>query len=134
MLGSDKQIGKWIPLATHYQLIGSYAQTELGHGKAARKTQRFHGTKGSGPASQGNLSSRCPCFTGAGVAAGEEATCVLEVDILSVPPQAGGALALVLPMWKNNKSEGESPRSHSRQSPWVEGIGQAACPSRWLSP
>ncbi|KAM6121146.1 peroxisomal acyl-coenzyme A oxidase 2 [Pterocles gutturalis] len=32
MLGSDKQIAKWIPLATQYQLIGSYAQTELGHG------------------------------------------------------------------------------------------------------
>ncbi|NXH13619.1 ACOX2 oxidase, partial [Bucco capensis] len=32
MLGSDKQVAKWIPLATQYQLIGSYAQTELGHG------------------------------------------------------------------------------------------------------
>ncbi|KFO91755.1 Peroxisomal acyl-coenzyme A oxidase 2, partial [Buceros rhinoceros silvestris] len=32
MLGSDKQVAKWIPLATRYQLIGSYAQTELGHG------------------------------------------------------------------------------------------------------
>ncbi|XP_029899458.1 peroxisomal acyl-coenzyme A oxidase 2 isoform X2 [Aquila chrysaetos chrysaetos] len=32
VLGSDKQIAKWIPLATQYQLIGSYAQTELGHG------------------------------------------------------------------------------------------------------
>ncbi|NXI59991.1 ACOX2 oxidase, partial [Chloroceryle aenea] len=32
MLGSDKQIAKWIPLASQYQIIGSYAQTELGHG------------------------------------------------------------------------------------------------------
>uniref|UniRef100_A0A8C7E9Y7 Acyl-coenzyme A oxidase n=1 Tax=Nothoprocta perdicaria TaxID=30464 RepID=A0A8C7E9Y7_NOTPE len=32
VLGSDKQIAKWIPLATDYQIIGSYAQTELGHG------------------------------------------------------------------------------------------------------
>ncbi|NXI39717.1 ACOX2 oxidase, partial [Galbula dea] len=32
MLGSDKQIAKWIPLATQYKIIGSYAQTELGHG------------------------------------------------------------------------------------------------------
>ncbi|KFQ46965.1 Peroxisomal acyl-coenzyme A oxidase 2, partial [Nestor notabilis] len=32
MLGSDKQVAKWIPLATQYQLIGCYAQTELGHG------------------------------------------------------------------------------------------------------
>ncbi|OXB78709.1 UNVERIFIED_CONTAM: hypothetical protein H355_002674 [Colinus virginianus] len=32
MLGSDKQVAKWIPLATEYQLIGSYGQTELGHG------------------------------------------------------------------------------------------------------
>ncbi|NWR79065.1 ACOX2 oxidase, partial [Centropus unirufus] len=32
VLGSEKQIAKWIPLATQYQIIGSYAQTELGHG------------------------------------------------------------------------------------------------------
>ncbi|NWX16319.1 ACOX2 oxidase, partial [Aegotheles bennettii] len=32
VLGSDKQIAKWIPLARQYRLIGSYAQTELGHG------------------------------------------------------------------------------------------------------
>ncbi|XP_065543503.1 peroxisomal acyl-coenzyme A oxidase 2 isoform X2 [Lathamus discolor] len=32
VLGSDKQVAKWIPLAMQYQLIGSYAQTELGHG------------------------------------------------------------------------------------------------------
>ncbi|NXC16136.1 ACOX2 oxidase, partial [Corythaeola cristata] len=32
VLGSDKQVAKWIPLATQYQLIGSYTQTELGHG------------------------------------------------------------------------------------------------------
>lgn len=39
VLGSDKQVAKWIPLATEYQLIGSYAQTELGHGKATEKSQ-----------------------------------------------------------------------------------------------
>ncbi|NWW88580.1 ACOX2 oxidase, partial [Rhynochetos jubatus] len=32
VLGSDEQVAKWIPLASQYQLIGSYAQTELGHG------------------------------------------------------------------------------------------------------
>uniref|UniRef100_A0A8B9SGT2 Acyl-coenzyme A oxidase n=1 Tax=Anas platyrhynchos TaxID=8839 RepID=A0A8B9SGT2_ANAPL len=32
VLGSDEQVAKWIPLATKHQLIGSYAQTELGHG------------------------------------------------------------------------------------------------------
>ncbi|NWI13616.1 ACOX2 oxidase, partial [Crypturellus soui] len=32
VLGSDEQIAKWMPLATSYQIIGSYAQTELGHG------------------------------------------------------------------------------------------------------
>ncbi|KAG0072522.1 palmitoyl-CoA oxidase [Linnemannia elongata] len=30
--GSDEQIEKWIPLAEKYQIIGCYAQTELGHG------------------------------------------------------------------------------------------------------
>ncbi|KAG0327354.1 acyl-coenzyme A oxidase [Dissophora globulifera] len=30
--GSDEQIEKWIPLAESYQIIGCYAQTELGHG------------------------------------------------------------------------------------------------------
>lgn len=39
VLGSDKQVAKWIPLATEYQIIGSYAQTELGHGKATEKSQ-----------------------------------------------------------------------------------------------
>ncbi|KFU89148.1 Peroxisomal acyl-coenzyme A oxidase 2, partial [Chaetura pelagica] len=32
VLGSEKQVTKWIPLASQYRLIGSYAQTELGHG------------------------------------------------------------------------------------------------------
>ncbi|KAF9180972.1 acyl-coenzyme A oxidase [Haplosporangium sp. Z 767] len=30
--GTDEQIEKWIPLAENYQIIGCYAQTELGHG------------------------------------------------------------------------------------------------------
>ncbi|OXB66220.1 hypothetical protein ASZ78_000645 [Callipepla squamata] len=42
MLGSDKQVAKWIPLATEYQLIGSYGQTELGHvGRSATHTVVF---------------------------------------------------------------------------------------------
>lgn len=44
VLGSDKQIAKWIPLATQHRLIGSYAQTELGHGKAAGKTAFLYDT------------------------------------------------------------------------------------------
>ncbi|XP_069499859.1 peroxisomal acyl-coenzyme A oxidase 2 [Ambystoma mexicanum] len=35
-LGTDEQIAKWIPLAQNYQIIGSYAQTELGHGTYLR--------------------------------------------------------------------------------------------------
>ncbi|XP_028907494.1 peroxisomal acyl-coenzyme A oxidase 2 isoform X1 [Ornithorhynchus anatinus] len=31
-LGSDEQIAKWIPPAQNFQIIGTYAQTELGHG------------------------------------------------------------------------------------------------------
>ncbi|GMF35993.1 unnamed protein product [Phytophthora fragariaefolia] len=30
--GTDEQRAKWLPLATNYQIIGAYAQTELGHG------------------------------------------------------------------------------------------------------
>ena len=30
---SDEQIKKWLPLAQSYKVIGTYAQTELGHGK-----------------------------------------------------------------------------------------------------
>lgn len=44
VLGSDRQIAKWIPLATQHKLIGSYAQTELGHGKAAGKTAFLYDT------------------------------------------------------------------------------------------
>ncbi|KAH0629511.1 hypothetical protein JD844_011615 [Phrynosoma platyrhinos] len=29
---SDTQREKWLPLATRFQIIGTYAQTELGHG------------------------------------------------------------------------------------------------------
>ncbi|XP_059800208.1 peroxisomal acyl-coenzyme A oxidase 2-like isoform X1 [Hypanus sabinus] len=35
-LGTDAQIAKWIPLAKNYQIIGTYAQTELGHGTNLR--------------------------------------------------------------------------------------------------
>lgn len=31
-LGTDKQVKKWLPLAESHQIIGTYAQTELGHG------------------------------------------------------------------------------------------------------
>jgi len=30
--GTEEQIDFWIPLAERYQVIGCYAQTELGHG------------------------------------------------------------------------------------------------------
>lgn len=30
--GTDDQINKWLPLARKMQIIGCYAQTELGHG------------------------------------------------------------------------------------------------------
>ncbi|XP_029456841.1 peroxisomal acyl-coenzyme A oxidase 2 isoform X2 [Rhinatrema bivittatum] len=35
-LGTDAQIAKWIPLAQNYNIIGTYAQTELGHGTYLR--------------------------------------------------------------------------------------------------
>ncbi|GCC21904.1 hypothetical protein chiPu_0000286 [Chiloscyllium punctatum] len=35
-LGTDAQIAKWVPLAKDYQIIGTYAQTELGHGTYLR--------------------------------------------------------------------------------------------------
>jgi acyl-CoA oxidase len=31
-LASDEQLAKWLPLAQRYEMIGSYAQTELSHG------------------------------------------------------------------------------------------------------
>ena len=31
-LGTDKQVKKWLPLAESHAIIGTYAQTELGHG------------------------------------------------------------------------------------------------------
>ncbi|KAG8550272.1 hypothetical protein GDO81_026941 [Engystomops pustulosus] len=50
-LGTDEQIAKWIPLASNYKVLGTYAQTELGHGTYLRglettatfdpKTQEF---------------------------------------------------------------------------------------------
>ena len=30
---SDEQLKKWLPLAQNYRVIGTYAQTELGHGE-----------------------------------------------------------------------------------------------------
>ncbi|KAM9326328.1 peroxisomal acyl-coenzyme A oxidase 2 [Gastrophryne carolinensis] len=35
-LGTDEQIAKWMPLAKSYRIIGTYAQTELGHGTYLR--------------------------------------------------------------------------------------------------
>ncbi|XP_073206996.1 peroxisomal acyl-coenzyme A oxidase 2 isoform X3 [Lepidochelys kempii] len=35
-LGTDEQIAKWIPPADKYHIIGTYAQTELGHGTFLR--------------------------------------------------------------------------------------------------
>lgn len=34
--GSEEQIKKWLPKAENYQIIGCYAQTELGHGSFVR--------------------------------------------------------------------------------------------------
>ncbi|KAJ7388681.1 Acyl-coenzyme A oxidase (Acyl-CoA oxidase) [Desmophyllum pertusum] len=34
--GSEEQKAKWLPLAESYQIIGTYAQTELGHGTYVR--------------------------------------------------------------------------------------------------
>lgn len=31
-LGSEEQKAKWLPLMKNYQMVGTYAQTELGHG------------------------------------------------------------------------------------------------------
>lgn len=33
-LGTDEQIAKWVPLAEKCYIAGTYAQTELGHGKS----------------------------------------------------------------------------------------------------
>ncbi|XP_077308010.1 peroxisomal acyl-coenzyme A oxidase 2-like [Lithobates pipiens] len=35
-LGTDEQMAKWLPLANNYQILGTYAQTELGHGTYLR--------------------------------------------------------------------------------------------------
>lgn len=32
-LGSEEQIAKWDPLCSKFQILGTYAQTELGHGE-----------------------------------------------------------------------------------------------------
>uniref|UniRef100_H2Z2X0 Acyl-coenzyme A oxidase n=1 Tax=Ciona savignyi TaxID=51511 RepID=H2Z2X0_CIOSA len=37
--GSDEQIAKWLPLAMQFQIIGTYAQTEMGHGTFLRGLQ-----------------------------------------------------------------------------------------------
>jgi alkylation response protein AidB-like acyl-CoA dehydrogenase len=48
-MGTDEQKAKWLPLAQTYQLVGTYAQTELGHGKLSirdsitGKNQRING-------------------------------------------------------------------------------------------
>lgn len=49
--GTEEQINHWYPLAQSFQIIGTYAQTELGHGTALKaietvavydkKTQEF---------------------------------------------------------------------------------------------
>jgi acyl-CoA oxidase len=35
--GTDEQKAKWLPLARDLRIIGTYAQTELGHGKACSR-------------------------------------------------------------------------------------------------
>lgn len=34
--GTEKQVEKWLPLIENYQIIGTYAQTEMGHGTFVR--------------------------------------------------------------------------------------------------
>lgn len=34
--GTEEQKKQWLPLAASYQIIGAYAQTELGHGTNVR--------------------------------------------------------------------------------------------------
>jgi len=36
LLGTDAQVAEWVPLAESGKIIGSYAQTELGHGTQVR--------------------------------------------------------------------------------------------------
>ncbi len=33
MMGTDEQQAKWLPLARGLKVIGTYGQTELGHGQ-----------------------------------------------------------------------------------------------------
>lgn len=33
-LGSEEQIAKWDPLCSKFQILGTYAQTEMGHGES----------------------------------------------------------------------------------------------------
>lgn len=93
VLGSDEQVAKWIPLATKHQLIGSYAQTELGHGKATGRSQCFCRVKGSGPDSQG---SRVQVVT--------EGGWLRKKMTPLLPQQAGDALFGFRHCEKNNKS------------------------------
>lgn len=67
-LGSEEQIAKWTPLCNEFQIIASYAQTELGHGEpgflrawfqrahSPRRSQRLRSSYGNTPAggSQGS--------------------------------------------------------------------------------
>ena len=32
-LATETQKAKWLPLATNFRILGTYAQTEMGHGK-----------------------------------------------------------------------------------------------------
>lgn len=44
-LATDEQKSKWLPLALSYQIIGTYAQTELGHGRLSCKEQFIQGIR-----------------------------------------------------------------------------------------
>lgn len=43
-LGSPEQVEKWGPLALNFEIIGTYAQTELGHGKSYYGIDFVHNT------------------------------------------------------------------------------------------
>ena len=41
MMATEEQKEKWLPLAESYRLVGTYAQTELGHGELTQSAAVF---------------------------------------------------------------------------------------------
>jgi len=40
-LGTPEQAAKWVPKTRNFEIVGTYAQTELGHGESDRYTYIF---------------------------------------------------------------------------------------------